>query len=186
MNKFIVPLISFVLIIGGIIGWTYLTKPTSIPLSKIDTSIEKIPSSPTQKLPTVTETIAETSTLTYVNPSVAIDSFETAIPEKKYNDMAAYMTPNVTIIKYATSCCGTLAKANALTELSYLSDAVGPWNFSMTNPIAKQIEAADPETFKDAYIGTASNNYAVGLILNDNYLITKVIITNNYHLITGN
>jgi len=187
MNKFTLLLTVIVLVIAGVIGWSYINKPTTIPLTKINIPAQTgiTPTTVITLMPTITGPIAETSTLTYVNPSPAIDSFETAIPTKKYSDMAEYMTPTVTITKYATSCCGLLSKAQAISELSYLSGAVGPWDFSMTNPILKKLESADPETFKDIYVGTSSNNYAVGIELNDNYLITKIILIGDYHLITG-
>ena len=181
MNKFIIPLTVIVLVIAGVVGWFYINKLTSVPITK--TSVPAQAS--VTPIPTITESLAETSTLTFVNPSPAIDSFETAIPAKKYRDMAEYMTPTVTITKYATSCCGPLLKAQAINELSYLSGAVGPWDFSMTNPILKKLESADPDTFKDVYVGTSSDNYAVGIKLNDNYLITKIILIGDYHLITG-
>lgn len=187
MNKFVIPLTIVLFVIIGVVGWSYMNKPTSVPLTKavIPLQVSMTPTTIITPIPTITGPLAETSTLTFVNPSPAIDSFETAIPAKMYRDMAEYMTPTVTITKYATSCCGLLSKAKAIDELSYLSDAVGPWDFKMTNPILKKLEAADPDTFKDIYVGTSSNNYAVGIELNDNYLITKIILIGDYHLITG-
>jgi hypothetical protein len=189
MKKLILPFIVIVLVIAGVFGWSYINRPTSIPIAKIHTvTPTQMPVTPTPTAlttPAVTETLAQTSTLTFVNPSVAIDSFTTAIPIKKYGDMAEYMTPNVTVIKYGTSCCGLLTKAKAISEMSYLSGAIGPWNFEMTNPVYLKLQNLDPGNFLHAYVGTSSNWYAVGLELNDNYLITKVVLVGDYRLITG-
>jgi hypothetical protein len=186
MNKFIFPLTIIMLVIVGVVGWSFLNKPTSIPITNTDISIQKItPTATIYITPEVTETLAETSKLTFANPSVAIDSFSTSIPAKKYSDMAEYMTPNVTIIKYGTSCCGLLTKAKAINEMSYLNGAFGPWNFADNNPLSPKFTKADPDNFQHAFIGTSANNYAVGLELNDNYLITKVILVGDYRLITG-
>jgi hypothetical protein len=94
------------------------------------------------------------------------------------------MTPTVSVIKYATSCCGPLTKTRAIEEMAYLSGAIGPWDFTMTNPVLAKLEAADPDNFKDAYVGTSANYYAVGFTLGDNFLIEKVFITNDYRMIT--
>jgi hypothetical protein len=187
MNKLIITLSIVILVIAGAVGWTYLNKPISVPISQTENPIVRIvtPTPPKEQIPVATNTISEKTPLKYVNPSVTIDAFETAIPAKKYTDLAEFMTPTVTVIKYATSCCGPLTKANAISEMSYLSNAIGPWNFSETNPIALKLAVSDPDHFKEAFIGTSANLYAVGFVLNDDYLISKVIITNNYQLITG-
>jgi len=171
----------------GALGWSYLSKPISIPITQIQQPIQIVPTPTSIQIVDTTKTYTPTiePTLDYVNPSVAIDAFETAIPTKKYADLAEFMTPTVTVIKYATSCCGAISREKAIAEMAYLSGATGTWNFADTNPIAKKLEAADSETFKEMYIGTAGNYYTVALHLNDDFYIDKVFLTNDYRLITG-
>jgi len=187
MNKFILPLFFIFLGIAGAAGWYFINKPTEVPFAKKDypMQIAATATPVTENIPTVVQAIPTEKPLQYVNPSVTIDAFETAIPLKQYSDLAPFMTDTVTVIKYATSCCGPLPKATAISEMAYLSGGTDPWNFADSNPIAAKLATADPDNFKEAYVGTAGNRYAVGLTLDDNFLINKVIITNDYQLIIG-
>jgi hypothetical protein len=178
-----------VLLVIGAVGWSLINKQTSI---KIDptapTPLVEKQAMPTKTVVKISPTIAPevtTAPLVYANPSVTIDAFETAIPAKKYSDLSEFMTSNVTLIKYATSCCGLITKAQAIKEMAYLSGAVGPWNFEDNNPIAARLAASDPDNFRETFVGTSANNYTVGLVLNDSFLISKVILVGDYHLITG-
>jgi hypothetical protein len=184
MNKLIVPVSIVVLVIAGVVGWSYINKPTTIPITKPET-IEKVTTQiPVSKnTPVVSET---TVPLQYANPSVVIDAIETAVPGKNWPDLLPLMTSQVTLIKYATSCCGVITKNQAISELSYLNSATAPWNFSETNPIALKLESEDPEHFKGMWIGTSKDYYAVGFKWNDEFLIEKISIVNDYRLITGN
>jgi hypothetical protein len=186
MKKIIPFAVIFVVLVMGIVGWSFINKPTQI-------SIQNVTQPPQGKIvkpitPTieVNPSITGTAPLVYVNPSVVIDAIETAVPEKKWSDLSAFMTPNVTLIKYASSCCGVITKSQAIAELSYLNSATAPWNFKETNPIAKKLEANDPEHFKEMWIGTSKDYYAVGFKWNDNFLIEKISIVNDYRTITGN
>jgi len=185
MNKLSVFLLAIIFMLLGALGWSYLSKPISIPITQIQQPKQIVPTS--IQIDDTTKTIIPSTepTLDYVNPSVAIDAFETAIPAKKYADLSEFMAPTVTVIKYATSCCGPLSREKAIAEMAYLSGATGTWNFADTNPIAKKLETADSETFKEMYIGTAGNYYTVALHLNDDFYIDKVFLTNDYRLITG-
>jgi hypothetical protein len=188
MNKLILPLIVIILVVSGVIGWSFINRPTIVPITKIEIPAEKkvTPTSIVINTPTITETISQSTPLKYANPSVTIDAIETAVPSKKWTDLLPFMTTNVTLIKYGTSCCGTVSKNQAISELSYLNDATSPWNFSETNPIALSLESKDPEHFKETWIGTSKDYYAVGFKWNDDFLIEKVSMVNDYRLITSN
>jgi hypothetical protein len=193
--KKILPILAVpVLLIIGAAGWSFLTKPTSIPIKQSTPLVQKETISTTKTIsytpaPSIeiitTNNITNAQPLVYANPSVTIDAFETAIPEKKYADLSQFMTPTVTLIKYATSCCGVISKSQAIQELSYLSGAIGPWNFEDNNPIATKLQTNDPDNFTEVFVGTSSNNFTIGLKLNDDYLINKIILVSDYHLITG-
>jgi hypothetical protein len=187
MNKFILPLLIIVLVIVGVIGWSFLNKPTSVQIAKNYNTTQYTPTltNTPQEIPLVSKAIANTTPLKYANPSVVIDAFETAIPAKKYNDLLPFMMENVNLIKYATSCCGIMTKDKAVNELSYLNSATQPWNFSDKNPIALKLEANDPEHFKEMWIGTSADFHAVGIKWNDDFLIEKISLVNDYRLITG-
>lgn len=181
--KKIIPFLLIVLCIGiGFVGWSFINKPTEIAINS--SGIPK----PTQLIEKTNPTLGNEPkpTIEYANPSVVIDAIETAVPAKKWSDLSPFMIPNVTLIKYATSCCGVITKNQALSELSYLNIATGPWNFSETNPIAKKLEANDPEHFNEMWIGTSKDYYAVGFKWNDSFLIEKISIVNDYRMITGN
>jgi hypothetical protein len=180
--KKIIPIVAVpLLLVIGATGWSLISKPTSVIVAPTKNPVAKIVSTIAPE-PTATTTSAP---LVYANPSVTIDAFETAIPAKKYADLSEFMTAKVNLIKYASSCCGLISKAQAISEMGYLSGAVGPWNFADNNPIAVKLEASDPDNFKGAFVGTSANNYAVGLVLDDNFLISKVVLVADYHLITG-
>lgn len=185
MKKFLLPVLLITLGVAGVIGWPYLNKPTSVPIGKTQTPISK-PTGITNNIPTPTEGVTNEAPLQYVNPSVVIDAIKTAIPGKIYTELLPVMLPNVTLIKYATSCCGLITKTNAISELSYLNNASGPWNFADANPIATKIEAGDPEHFSGMMIGTSADYHAVGFLWNDDFLIEKISIVNDYRLIIGN
>jgi hypothetical protein len=187
MKKIILFLLIIACIGIGIFGWNFINKPTKIAIRTLDTpkptQSETVVSKTT---PSANPTEAPKPTLEYANPSVVIDAIETAVPDKKWTDLLPFMIPNVTLVKYATSCCGLITKNQAINELSYLNSATAPWNFSETNPIAKKLETNDPEHFKEMWIGTSNNYYAVGFKWNDNFLIEKISIVNDYRTITGN
>jgi len=183
--------ISFlsVLIVGiaiGIISWSYISRPVMVNVDKplsLKPSQAIIPTviiSPPPIVPT-TGSIIE-----YANPSVVIDAIETAVPNKKWLDLLPFMMSDVSLIKYATSCCGTISKNQAINELSYLNDAVSPWDFSDKNPIALKLESDDPEHFKDMWIGTSADYHAVGFKWNDKFYIEKISLVGDYRTIIGN
>jgi hypothetical protein len=190
MKKLMQILAIPVLLIIGAAGWSFINKPTTVVVYRSSPQPQKqtpptiIPTQKTAPTAEITQIVNDTTPLVYANPSVTIDAFQTAIPEKKYSDLLAFMTPNVTLIKSATSCCGLIPKKQAVAEMEYLSGATGSWNFSDSNPLVPKFEANDPENFKNVFIGTSSNYYAIGLRLNDDFLIDKIILVNDYRLIT--
>lgn len=121
----------------------------------------------------------------FVNPSATIAAIEEAIPGKDYKALSAYMVSNVNVILYASECCGLITKAAAIEQLKYLNGATSPWNFDMSNPIASQLAEKAPQYFKDAVIGTSANNYAVGFVLDDKFLIKSIVLVADYKLITN-
>jgi len=181
MTKFIKVLLVLVLIVVGIVGWSYLNKPTEIVIQQPTETAQLQPTEAPLSVPTE----SETSPIVYANPSVVIDAIETTVQNKQWADLLPFMVNKVTLIKYATSCCGLISKNQAISELTYLNDATGPWNFSDTNPIALSLESNDPEHFKEMWIGTATSYEAVGFKWNDDFLIEKISIVNDYRTITG-
>ncbi len=171
---------ALLLLVGGayFVGKGQFLPKTAVPApvsSPVQTPVDKSVQSVPVELPA--------SRKEYVNPSVTIAAIEEAVPAKKYADLAPYMAENVNTIIYASSCCGMYTKEKAIQQMSYLDKAVGPWDFSDTNPNAPKMRAASAY-FKDYAIGTSSNKYGVGFHLNDKYLIDGVTFVVDYTLLT--
>jgi hypothetical protein len=184
-------IISFlsVLVVGigiGIIGWSYISRPVKIDINKPAALKPSQAIIPTEIVSSPSVGPTAEPTIEYANPSVVIDAIETAVPDKNWPDLLPFMMPNVTLIKYATSCCGVITKNQAISELTYLNDATKPWNFSDKNPIALKLESDDPEHFKEMWIGTSADYHAVGFKWNDKFYIEKISIVGDYRTIIGN
>jgi hypothetical protein len=175
MKKVVPFLLVFVGIGIGIGGWSLINRPVEVTINKSTTQKQSAPTTSPTSQP-----------LIYVNPSVVIDAIETAVPAKKWTDLLPFMVSKVNLVKYATSCCGLITSSQAVSELAYLNSATSPWNFSENNPIALSLESKDPEHFKEMWIGTSKDYYAVGFKWNDDFMIDKISIVNDYRLITGN
>lgn len=157
---------------GQLLSKTITSSPVASP---VETATDKSTQSTPVELPA--------SQKEYVNPSVTIAAIEEAVPAKKYADLALYMADNVNVIIYASSCCGMYTKDKAIQQMSYLDKAVGPWDFSDTNPNAPKMRAGSAY-FKDYAIGTSSNKYGVGFHLSNKYLIDGVTFVVDYTLLT--
>ena len=119
-----------------------------------------------------------------VSSSKTIAQIEASIASKNYQALEAYMADSVNVILYASECCGPRSALQATQQLDYLNSATPPWNFADNNPIAAQLRAKNPESFKDAVIGTSSNRYVVGFTLNNDNKIASIVLLADYELIT--
>ncbi len=124
------------------------------------------------------------STSDFLNPSATIAAIDELVPAKNYQDFGKYMTDKVVLGVYASGCCGTVSKAEAIKQLDYLNKA-DKWHFEANNKVAADLEAKNPDNFKDNVIGTSDNRYAVAFHLSGKFLIDKVFMVVDYKLITN-
>lgn len=166
----------------GVIGGAYFLglKQTG----KVSVSV--LPS-PTTAQATITApatvAVSPTQKAEFVNPSVTIANIQDSIKSKNYAALEGYMASKVSVSIAASECCGSLSAAKATEQMSYATKGTDPWDFSDTNPIAAKLRTADPANFKDAFIGTAANRFAVAFHLNNVYLIDKIFMVIDYKLI---
>ena len=182
MLKFLLGILVALIAIGTIGGAYFLgLKQTG------KVSVSTVPSPTTAQAavsaaPT-TATVSPTEKAGYVNPSVTLENSKAAVESGNYAALEGYMAPSVSVGIAASECCGVLTPSKAMGQLSYLTKGTPPWYFSDANPIAAKLRTADPANFKDAYIGTAANRFAVAFHLNDNYLIDRIFMAIDYKLV---
>ncbi len=182
MSKFLLG-IAVTIAVFGLIGGAYYfgTQQASLKTAKVISPTTKPKKEVTA---TPTKPIEPTSAKQFVNPSVVIENIKDAINSKNYSALEGYMAPKVSVTLHASECCGMLTPDKATSQLSYTTKGKPPWDFSDTNPIAEKLRKADPANFKDNGIGTASNGFAIAFHLNDKFLIDKIFMVIDYHLIT--
>ncbi|GEM_PF-1392943 len=180
-NKALVAIVGILIALGLVAGGFYYGKSQNLKQQAPPNTISQTPS-PAQSSqitpPTQIQNQAD-----FVNPSATIYSAEESVKAKDYSGLDQYMTDQVSVILAASECCGLLSKQKTLEQLKYLNQAVVPWDFSDTNPIAKKLVTADPANFKNRIIGTASNGFTVSFNLNNKFLIDKIFMASDYRLI---
>jgi hypothetical protein len=84
----------------------------------------------------------------------------------------------------ASSCCGLISRADAISQLSYLDPATG-WDFDPTNPILVSLAAAAPNYYGSGWtVGVASNEYVFSFVLNNENKMDAYNISASYKLLT--
>jgi len=107
----------------------------------------------------------------------------TAIITKNYQNLHSMLSDPTQVRIESSGCCGPLTPQEVIDQLSYLDTAID-WDFSQTNPITAQLAAASPDYYSAEHIvGTASNNYAVSLKINDQGQITDISMVVDYNLL---
>ncbi|KKQ96867.1 MAG: hypothetical protein UT56_C0001G0025 [Candidatus Levybacteria bacterium GW2011_GWB1_39_7] len=180
LNNFVTG-IAVTLIVLGIIGSAYYFGK-----SQVQKGSDQVPiPSPTTTQEQVNSTPAPTQEQTgdFVNPSATIENIKASVESKNYAALEGYMTDKVSVILYATECCGLILRQEAISQMAYLNNGKAPWDFSYPNPIQTKLEIADPANFKGNVIGTASNGTTVSFHLNDKFLIDRVFMVIDYKLI---
>jgi len=115
------------------------------------------------------------SPISVITPTVApqgVDktNIEAAVKSKNYAALSTYMTNPVSVRIEATECCQPMTPDDAASELKYLDNAKGNWNFN-NEAVITGLEASFPESYGNAIIGVSSDNYLVGFQLNaQNYI----------------
>ena len=106
-----------------------------------------------------------------------------AITRKNTQALEGYMADTVQVRLEASGCCGPITRSEALSQLSYLDQAVG-WNFDPANQIAIDLAAAVPDYYGSGWIvGVASNEYLVSFKLNDQNKIEAYNLAATYKLL---
>lgn len=105
-----------------------------------------------------------------------------AIKTKNYNLLESEMMDSVEVVKVgSTACCGTMGKAEAIKQLSFLDLAKGSWNFdSLSAPIVG-LRNTYPQYFNTTgLIGIAENGIIVGFEINTDPKIVKIVMAGSY------
>lgn len=119
----------------------------------------------------------------FTNSTATIAAIKQMVPAKKYADLVPFMTEDVNVIIYASSCCGDYTKDKAIEQLKYLDQAKAPWDFDQNSAVAKKLIADVPQYFKDKTIGVAANKYTVAFGLNNKFLIDKIVLVVDYSIV---
>jgi len=175
--------ILLVLILG--VGAYYLGTMSGKPSddkSEIFTSnkSEKKVLSPTVE---VEENISPTKKINDLN--YVKENIKAAINTGNFQPFEGYMADKVNVILEASECCGLLTKNEASSQLNYLKDAVGPWNFDQSNETIKKLKELEPSKYgpESAFIGIAANEYTVSFKFNADNKISGVTMAVTYKLI---
>lgn len=180
-SKFILGIVATLIVLGAAGGAYYYGS-----LQRSTTSTTPTPTSVPQ------ETSASTSTPTIEptseprissNRSAVIENIKAAVEVRDYAALESFMAGNVSVILYATECCGTLSSQKAAEQMSYLNNGIPPWDFSGTSTTAQKLIAADPANFSGRVIGIASNGLVVSFNLSNANKIDKIFISADYKLI---
>lgn len=181
-NGFILGIVTTLIVLGVAGGaYYYSNSQTSQVLPTPTIAPSTITNAPQETLePTAEPTDKPQKS---ANKSAVIENIQAAVESKNYAALESYMTGSVSVILYATECCGVLSKQKATEQMSYLNQGTPPWDFSGTSSIAQKLIDADPANFSGRMIGIASNGLAVSFNLNNANKIDKIFISANYKLI---
>jgi len=127
------------------------------------------------------------SPISVITPTVApqgVDkaNIEAAVKSKNYAALSTYMTNPVSVRIEATECCQPMTPDDAASELKYLDNAKGTWNFN-NEEIITGLESSFPESYGNAIIGVSSDNYLVGFQLSAQNFISKISMSVSYKLL---
>ncbi len=118
-------------------------------------------------------------------PSVDVgEQIIAAIKTKNTQPLEGYTTDMVSVRLEASSCCGMITKAEAISQLSYLDPATD-WDFNPANPILVSLAAASPNYYGSGWIvGVATNEYVFSFKLNSDNKMDAYNISASYKLLT--
>jgi len=152
--------------------------------STLDEQEVSVSQSVTDKdLLTATPTLTPSPTSEVEPNSYASEQVTAAITVKNTQPIEGYMADTVHVRLEASSCCGVITKAEAMSQLSYLDPAVG-WSFDPTNPVLVDLATAVPDYYGSGWIvGVASNEYVFSFKLNDQDKIEAYNIAASYKIL---
>lgn len=189
MSKIIIGLILGLIIAGAAFGAYNIGKKQSAPslTPQVSTAPSLTPSlsaSPDRPI-----SLRERPTAGFVNPSGTIAAINDAFKKGDKaigGDVGAWMANPVDVILFATECCGNKTRKEASNQLdNFVQKGQSPWDCSDTNPVTKLVLSKDSQSFKDMTICTSANRLLVGFHLDNEFLIDRISLVNDYKQITG-
>ncbi|MBI4091841.1 MAG: hypothetical protein HY427_01400 [Candidatus Levybacteria bacterium] len=181
MNRFVVPAAIIAIIAAvGVVAYTVGTNQSG--KQAATTSVPTPTSNPISETPSPTFEPTTTSKSTASKSQMA-ENIQAAVQSKNYAALEGYMANDVSVILYATECCGILSPQKATEQMAYLNNGTPPWDFSPSNPIAQKLINTDASNFSGRIIGIASNGMVVSFNLNNENKIDKIFISADYKLI---
>lgn len=175
--------IAVVLVLLALVGSAYYFGTQSLPQKpKQDISVTPLTSAnkPEVKKIIPTNTPSPTPKEELLNVSEQIIA---AIKSKNTQPLEGYIADMVSVRLEASSCCGMLTKAEAISQLSYLDPATG-WDFDPTNPILVNLAASAPTYYGSGWtMGVASNEYVFSFKLNSENKMDAYNISASYKLL---
>ena len=181
MNKFVVPAALIAIIAAvGVVAYTLGTNQSK---KEAVTTYSTPPQNTTTESPTPIATQTATPQPA-MSKSQVTETIIASVKSKNYAALEGYMTNQVSVILYATECCGVLSAQKATEQMSYLNGGTAPWDFTGTSGIAQKLINADPANLAGRIIGIASNGMAVSFNLNNVNKIDKIFISADYKLIS--
>ena len=137
MKNYLLGIVSTLVLLAVTGGAYYLgqKKPTSI-----HSEVPLTPSPTSKSSPTATPSpTLQAKPDTYVSEQIIA-----AITVKNTQPIEGYMADTVNVRLESSSCCGIIAKSEAMSQLSYLDPAVG-WDFDPSNPTLVNLAATVPD-----------------------------------------
>ena len=180
MNKFVVPAAVIAIIVAvGFVAYTLGTNQTK----QSGSTVSPVPTKTGQPTEALTPTSVPTEPQKSSNKFQVSENIQAAVQSKNYAALEGYMANEVSVILYATECCGILSPQKATEQMSYLNNGTPPWDFSSNSSIGQKLIIADPSNFSGRIIGIASNGMVVAFNLNAQNKIDKIFISADYKLI---
>ncbi|MFC1710304.1 hypothetical protein ACFL0F_01415 [Patescibacteria group bacterium] len=180
MRNFLLGVVA-VIVMLGIIGGAYYYGTQSKSTEKEQRTVAVSTKEPEVGVPLPTKTPSPTpkeNMASEVNEQIIA-----AIKSKNTQALSGYMADMVSVRLEATECCGSIAKSEAISQLSYLDPATG-WDFNPTNPILVNLAAAVPNYYGSGWtVGVASNEYVFAFKLNNANKLDAYNISGSYKLL---
>ncbi len=180
MKNFILGLAVAIVLIGFLTGAYFFGKnQNKVSPAPTLTPQENQTQTPTKILDNLSPSPTPKNSKAWVSENI-----QASINTKNYQALEGYMKDNVSLILYASECCGMITRSEATAQMSYLESSKGTWDFSEKNSIRAKLIQNNPENFSsDMIIGISSDNYVAGFKLNSQNEIEKIILVSNYNLI---
>jgi hypothetical protein len=169
----VVSLAAILAIAGGayIIGTRQNVKPSSetvvLPPAQNGVPLASSPTPPTEE----------------ADAEEVIQQIVAAMESKNYAALEGYMASSVFVRLEATECCGGSTPTEAISQLSYVDEALN-WDFDTTNPVIIALYELDHSSYSQNHIiGIADTEHLIAFGLDSENKIYDISMAVTYKLL---